>query len=83
VELDPSRAGAQMNLGTALVRKGQFVEAIPHLEKSVQLSEGRQPGMLEVLQDAIRRAIGVAQKRHDAELVERLKSKQAYYESRR
>jgi tetratricopeptide (TPR) repeat protein len=83
VELDPSRVGAQMNLGTALVRKGQFVEAIPHLEKSVQLSEGRQPGMLEVLRDAIRRAIGVAQKRHDAELVERLQSKQAYYESRR
>jgi Tfp pilus assembly protein PilF len=83
VDLDPSRVSAQMNLGTALVRKGRFVEAIPHLEKSVQLSDGKEPAMLELLENAIRQAIAIAEMRNDTQLIERLQSRLAYYESRR
>ncbi len=83
VDLDPSRVSAQMNLGTLLVRKGRFVEAIPHFEKSVQLSDGREPAMLELLEKAIRQAIAIAEIRNDTQLIERLKSRLAYYESRR
>jgi hypothetical protein len=72
-----------MNLGTALVRKGRFVEAIPHLEKSVQLSDGKEPAMLELLENAIRQAIAMAEMRNDTQLIELLTSRLAYYESRR
>jgi hypothetical protein len=72
-----------MNLGTLLVRKGRFVEAIPHLEKSVRLSGGREPAMLELLRNAIRQAIAIAERRNDIQLTERLKSRLAYYQSSR
>ena len=61
VELDPSRVSAQMNLGTVLAQKGRFLEAIPHLEKSVQLADGGEPAMLELLRSAIRQAIAIAE----------------------
>jgi len=38
VELDPKDAPSQFNLGLALVKVGRVKEAVPHLQKAVELN---------------------------------------------
>ena len=95
VELDATRPGAQANLGTTLTRMGRLEEAIPHLEKAVQLSGSGELSMLEVLAgayaeagrfanaaQAVSRALALAERRNQTQLVDELKTRLAYYRSK-
>jgi Flp pilus assembly protein TadD len=84
-----------MNLGTALLQKGRYGEAIPHLEKAVagnpdsldfQLSLAAAYAGAGRLADAaktLRSALAIAEKQGDRQLVGTIKSRLAAYETKR
>jgi tetratricopeptide (TPR) repeat protein len=96
VAAKPESFEYQFNLARILAAKSRFQEAIPHFEKAVQLSGDRDPAMLDLLAGAYagtgrfadaaktaRRALALAEQRNNGQLVEVLKARLAYYESRR
>jgi tetratricopeptide (TPR) repeat protein len=96
VAAKPEAFEYQFNLARILAAKSRFQEAIPHFEKAVQLSGGREPAMLDLLAGAYsevgrfaeaaetaRRALAIAERQNNGQLVEALKARLAYYESRR
>ena len=94
VELRPDVAGPRKNLGLALATEGRFEEAAPHLEQAVIMSEGRDPGALDLLgrtyaglgrfREAVereRQALALAERQKDDKMVEALKARIALYEA--
>ncbi len=94
VEYQPEAAHVHQNLGMALATIGRLGEAILHLEKAVTLSSGRNPTTLDLLSrayalagrfpDAVqtaRRALTVASRQNNYELVSALKARIEAYES--
>jgi len=94
VELRPDVAGPRKNLGLALATEGRFEEAAPHLEQAVIMSEGRDPGALDLLgrtyaglgrfREAVereRQALALAERQKDDKMVEALRARIALYEA--
>jgi tetratricopeptide (TPR) repeat protein len=86
----------RLYLARTLAAKSRFAEAIPHFEKAVELSSAKEPAILDQLAGAysaagrfsdaaqtIRQALAIAERQNDSQLVETLKTRLAYYQSRR
>jgi Flp pilus assembly protein TadD len=93
VELQPDSLEYRFNLGFLLERKGSFAEAIPHLEKAVQLSGGKDARCLAMLgaaygntghpakaTEAVQRALVLAEKDNDTELIKTLRAALEHYQ---
>jgi tetratricopeptide (TPR) repeat protein len=91
----PEIAEYQLNLGRTLAEMSRFREAIPHFEKAAQVSGDSAPAMLDLLAGAyagagrladavetVRRALVLAERQSNLELVETLKTRLAYYQSK-
>ncbi len=94
VSLVPDSPEYHFNLGRLYAARHSFNEAIPEFEKAAELWGGNEPQSLETLAAAYaevgrypdatlvaRRALAAAQTQNDANLVQELRSRLAYYES--
>jgi Flp pilus assembly protein TadD len=94
VERVPKNVEARTNLCLALFLAGRAQEAIPHAEEAVQLSEGRNPRILDLLgrlyaqtgriSDAVettQNALEVAMQSYDQQLVDDLRERLSSYGS--
>jgi tetratricopeptide (TPR) repeat protein len=85
----------EFNLARVLSARGRFAEAIPHFERAVNLSGGRdvaaldflggayaETGKLQQALDTAQRALSLAAGQGDSAMVETLKTRIAYYQSR-
>ena len=85
----------EFNLARVLVANGRFAQAIPHFEKANKLAGGRDVATLDFLGGAYSevgrmrealevagRAFSIANQQQNASLIETLKSRIAYYQSR-
>jgi len=93
VELQPDSLEYRFNLAFLLERKGSFAEAIPHLEKAVQLSGGKDARCLAMLgaaygntghpakaTEAVQRALVLAEKDNNTELIKTLRAALEHYQ---
>ena len=94
IETEPKHADAHNNLGLALAMSGKTEEAIPHLELAVEITQGRDALMLDLLGRAYagtgrfpqavaaaRRALEVAERENNVKLIRALQGQIAAYES--
>jgi tetratricopeptide (TPR) repeat protein len=90
----PDSVEYQFNLGRILAARHSFEQAIPHFEKAVELSGGRETQSLELLAamyselgrfaeaaQTARRALEVATRENNVQLVQVLRARIAQYES--
>ena len=86
---------SEFNLARVLAARGRFPEAVPHFEQAVKLSGGRdiaaldflggayaETGKLQEALDTAQRALSLATEQRNAAMVETLKTRIAYYQSR-
>jgi Flp pilus assembly protein TadD len=93
VALEPGDLQYRLNLARVLASKGRFAEAVPHMEEAVRLSGAREPSILGMLAamygetgryydaaSVTRRALEMANRGNDAQVIESLKVSLAHYE---
>jgi tetratricopeptide (TPR) repeat protein len=96
IEDNPDAADAHKMLGIALATKGRYEEAAHHLEQAVELSGGEDPGLLDLLSRSYSelgrfaeaaqiesRALTIAARQNNIELMAALKTRIALYEAGR
>ena len=96
VRTDPASIDARVLYGRLLAGESLFADAIPQFEAAVQLTGGRDPGLLDLLGgcyaasgrvdegiQTARRALALAEQQGNVQLVETLKARVAAYESLR